>query len=125
MFRRLVITVLTTALTTFPIGSIVTPEGSVARAESGYCEYAVSANAFLYENGALVGSSGVSGVFLDAETSDHCAAVGQNYALAHAGAACGGYEPGVAYAIVEWRVWWNGAEIPGSPVVQQYDCGDV
>src|SRR6185503_2825621 len=96
MFRRLVIAVLTTALATLPIGSLVTPEGSVARADSGYCDYAVSANAFLYENGAQVGSSGTSGIFLDAETPDHCAAVGQNYALANAGAACGGYDPGIA-----------------------------
>ena len=125
MFKRLVLSLVTITLVTFPIASVVTPEGAVAHADSGYCEYALSAQAYLYENGGNVGASGGSGVFLDAETPDHCASVGQAYAIADAGNACGAYDAGTAYAIVEWRVWWNGEEIPGSPVVQQYDCGDV
>jgi hypothetical protein len=125
MLRRLVISVLTAVLVTWPAGSVVAPGSAVVFADSGYCEYAVSAHAYVYEDGSHVGASDASGVYLDGETPDHCAAVGQNYAIAHAGNACGGYEPGTAYAVVEWRVWWNGEEIPGSPVLQQYDCGHV
>ena len=116
---------MTVALVMFPISSAMTPQEAVAHAESGYCEWAVSANAYFYEDGGQVGSSADSGVFFDGETPGDCASVGQRYAIAAAGNACDSYDGGIAYSVVEWRVWWNGEEISGSPVVQQYDCGDV
>jgi hypothetical protein len=125
MFQRLLVFALTVTLITIPAGPIVAPAGSVAHADYGYCEYAVIAHAYFYADGSEVGASAGQGAFLDAETADQCASVAQNYALFDSGNACGSYEAGVAYAAVEWRVWWNDAEVPGSPVVQQYDCGDV
>jgi hypothetical protein len=125
MCQRLLVFALTITLITIPLGPVVAPEGTVAHADYEYCEHAVVAYAYLYSDGSEVGGAGGQGAFLDAQTSDHCASVAQQYALFDAGNACGAYPAGVAYAVVEWRVWWAYQEVPGSPVVQQYDCGDV
>ena len=123
MLRRLFVAATFAALGAFLGGPLFTPDATVAHASSGYCEYADSATAYRYDDGSPVGSSGGSGVYLDGETVDQCVAVAQNYAIADSGSACGGYESGVAYAVVEWHVWWNGED--AGAVVQQYDCGDV
>lgn len=125
MVKRLLTFVLAIALVSLPLGPLVAPEGAVARADYEQCDWAVSAHAYLYSDGSEVGAAADSGAFLDAQTSDHCASVAQQYALFYAGNACGSYEGGIAYAIVEWRAWWAWEEIAGSPVVQQFDCGDV
>ena len=116
---------LTIALVSLPLGPVVAPEGAVARADYEQCDWSVNAHAYSYSDGSEVGAAADAGVFLDAESGGHCASVAQQYALFYSGNACGSYQGGTAYAVVEWRVWWAFEEIPGSPVVQQYDCGDV
>ena len=123
MLQRLLVFALTVTLITVPAGPVVAPAGSIAYADSGYCEIKDMAHARLYADGTLVGSAGGQFVYSDAETSAQCAAVAQNYALFDAGNACGAYGAGVAYVQVKWSIIWEQQQ--GSEVVEQYDCGDV
>jgi len=121
MFGRRVLRLVVATSLALLLQFAVDRQSDVAFAKGGQCVSAAGASAQLY-SGGYVGNANdnLNGAY---GSYSECLSASQQMAIQVAGAACGSYGAGQAYAQVEWQVVWEGTN--QGQVNQQYDCGDV